>query len=303
MPRYIYPPDTDSDTTINGDNISQEATGRYLGRHTSSIDNASQSDTASDEAIELQRFGQVHQLPNTDNDVASIGNISEEAMQRYLGEHTGSIVNASQSDTASEEAKELRGLAQVHQLPNADNDVASIGNVSEDAMGRYLGEHTGSIVNASQSDTASEEAKELRGLAQVHQLPNADNDVASIGNVSEDAMGRYLGEHTGSIVNASQSDTASEEAKELRGLAQVHQLPNADNDVASIGNVSEDAMGRYLGEHTGSIVNASQSNTASHEAIELQALAQVHLPPNTDNVQDDALSFYDNVEYIKGEAD
>ena len=62
-------------------------------------------------------------------------------------------------------------------------------------------------------------------------------------------------------------------------------------------------MGRHLGRHTSSIDNVSQSDTASNEAIELQALAQVHLPPNTNNVQDDALSSYDNVEFIKGGTD
>ena len=62
-------------------------------------------------------------------------------------------------------------------------------------------------------------------------------------------------------------------------------------------------MGRYLGRHTSSIDKASQSDAASHEAIELQALHQIHLPPNTDNVQDDALSSYDNVEFINGGTD
>ena len=56
---------------------------RYLGEHTSSIDNIFQSDTASDEAIELQGFSQVHQPPNTDSDIVSISNINEEIMQRH----------------------------------------------------------------------------------------------------------------------------------------------------------------------------------------------------------------------------
>ena len=141
-----------------------------------------------------------------------------------------------------------------------------------------------------------------------------------------EASDRYMGAYTGSIDSMNQSDNASDEgtedvhsdhidlnttgyqtmesfsckAIELQTFAQVCQPPNTDSDAASIGNVSEEAMGRYLGRHTCSIYNASQPDIASHEAIELQALDQVHLSPNTDNIEDDTLLFYDNVAYING---
>ena len=229
--------------------------GRYLGRHTSSIDNVSQSDTALDEAIELQGFAQVDYPPNTGSNVASIGNVSEDIMQRYLGEHTGSIDNASQSNTAPKEAMVLQGFAQVHRTPNADNDVASIGNISEEALGRYLGRHTSSIDNASQSDTATG----LQGFAQAHQPPNTDSDVASSGNVSEEAMQRYLGEHSGSQHSTCQSDTASHEG---------------------VWNVHNDQINNTGYEATGSV---------SHEDIEMQVLPQMHQLPNTDNDDSDVL--------------
>ena len=278
------PPDTESDTTVNTDNISEEAMGRYLGRHTNSIDNASQSDTASDEAKELRGLAQVHQLPNADNDVASIRNVSEDAMQRYLGEHTVSTQGASQSNTASHEgvgnvqndqtnntgyetmgivsheAIALQSFVQVHKPPNTESDVTiNTDNVSEEAMGRYLGRHTSSIDNVSQSDTASEEAIELQGFARAHQPPNTDSDVASIGNISEDAMQRYLGEHTVSTQGASQSDTASHEG---------------------VVNVQNDQINNTGYEITGSV---------SHEDIEMQVLPQTHRLPNTDNDDSDVL--------------
>ena len=78
--------------------------------------------------------------------------------------------------------------------------------------------------------------------------------------------------------------------------------------VDDIGEVSEEGMARYLGRDTDSMNSFSQSaiisdseylhnnqgnNAAcqnilsvSHEAIELQVLAQVHLPPNIDNDND-----------------
>ena len=122
-----------------------EASDRYMGAYTGSIDSMNQSDNASDEgtedvhsdhidlnttgyetmesfsceAIELQTFADVHQPRNTESDAASIGNVSEEGMQRFLGEHTGSVHGASQSDTASHEARELQALAQVHLPSNA----------------------------------------------------------------------------------------------------------------------------------------------------------------------------------------
>ena len=331
------PPNTDSDTTINTDNISQEAMGRYLGRHTNSIDNASQSDTASDEAKELRGLAQVHQLPNADNDVASIGNVSEDAMQRYLDEHTGSTQGSSQSNTASHEGVgnvqndqtnntgyETKGSVSheavalqsfVHKPPNTESDITiNTDNISEEAMGSYLGRHTSLIDNVSQSYTASEESIELQGFAQAHHPPNTGSDIVSISNIDKEIMQRYLGEHSGSQHSTCQSNTASHER-----VGNVHndQINNTGHEATGsvshediemqvtvdTDNVSEEAMGRHLGRHTSSIDKAPQSETASHEAIELHALAQVHLPPNTDNVEDDALSFYDNVEYIKGEAD
>ena len=133
------------------DNASiEEATGRYLGRHTSSIDNVSQSDTASDEAIELQGFAQVHHPPNTESDVASICNISEEIMQRYLGEHTGSINSASQSNTFSHER---------------------VVNVHNDQIDTTGYEASGSV---------SLEDIEMQVLPQTHQLPNTDNDDSDV---------------------------------------------------------------------------------------------------------------------------
>ena len=337
---------TEGDTTINTNNtgsgvasignVSEEAIQRYLGRHTSSIEGASQFDTASDEATGLQGLAQVHQPPNTDCDVASIGNVSEEAMDRYLGRHNGPIDNASQSDIASDEATGLQGIAWVHHLPNTDSDVASIGNVSEEAMQRYLGRHIGSIDNASQFDPGSQEgvgnehnntgyetmssvsheAIALQSFAQVHKPPNTECDVTiNTDNISEEAMGRYLGRHTSSIDNIFQSDTASDETTGLQEFAQVHHPPNIDSDVISISNINEEIMQKYLGEHTGSINCASQSNTASHEgignihndqinntgyeatgsvsneAIAQQLLIQVSQPQNIES--DDSDVFYD----------
>ena len=275
------PPHTKSDTTINTDNVSEEAMGRYLGRPTSSIDNASQSDTASEEAIRLKGFAQVHQPPNTDSDVASFGNVSEDAMGRYVGENTGSVHSAFKSEPGSQEgvgdlhnsttgyepagsvsneADALQSFALVHQPPNVDSDVTiDTDNIREEAMGRYLGRHTSSIDNVSQSDTASEEAIELQGFSQVHQPPNTDSDIVSISNISEEIMQRYLGEHSGSQHSASQSDTASHEG---------------------VGNVHNDQINNTGYEATGSV---------SHEDIEMQVLPQVHQPPNTDNDDSDVL--------------
>ena len=347
--------------------------GSGLGRSVGSIHSIRQSDNASDEgsedvysdhidlnntgykttgsvsheAIELQAFADVHQRPNTESDVpidtdnadntgsgvASIGNVSEEAIQRYLGRHTSSIDNASQSDTASDQAIELQGFSQVHQPPNTESDVASVGNVSEEAMGRYLGENTGSIDSASQchpgsqegvgnlhnntgyetSGSVSREANALQSFAQVHKPPNTESDITINTDNISDATGRYLGRHTSSIDNVSQSDTASDEAIELQGFAQVHHPPNTDSHIVSISNISEEILRRYLGEHTVSIDNASQSDTTSHEgigdvhndqinntgyeatgsvsheAIALQSFVQVHQPPNTDSVDGDVL--------------
>ena len=225
-----------------------------------------------EEANALRRSSSSHWDSTTD-----IGNVSESV---------GSIHSISESDNASDEraedvpsdhidlnntiyqtmgsvsheAIELQAFADVHQRPNTESDTTiNTDNVSEEAMGRYLGRHTSSIDNTSQSDTASDEAIELRGLAQVHQLPNADNDVASIGNVSEDAMQRYLGENTGSTQGASQSNTASHEG---------------------VGNVQNDHINNTGHEATGSV---------SHEDIEMQVLPRAHQMPNTDNDDSDVL--------------
>ena len=151
-------------------------------------------------------------------------------------------------------------------------------------MGRYLGENTGSIHNASQSDpgtqegvgnlhnntgyeatgSVSHEATGLQSFAQVHKPPNTESDVTiNTDNISEEAMGRYLGRHTSSIDNVFQSDTASVEAIQLQGFSQVHQPPNTDSDIVSISNTSEEILRRYLGEHTGSQDSAS-SPTLPH---------------------------------------
>ena len=134
-----------------------------------------------------------------------------------------------------------------------------------EASDRYMGAYTGSIDSMNQSDNASDE-----GTEDVH------SDHIDLNTTGYETM-----------------ESFSCEAIELQTFAQVHQPPNTESDAASIGNVSKEAMGRYLGRHTCSIYNVSQSDTASHEAIELQALHQVHLLPNTDTIQDDTLSFYD----------
>ena len=301
--------------------------------------------SVSHEAIELQAFADVHQLPyidsdttiNTDNTnntgsgVASIGNVSEDSKQRFLGEHTGTIDNA---DTASHEAIELQGFSQVHQPDNTDSDVASVGNIGEEAMGKYLGENTGSMHSASHSDpvlqegvgklrnntgyettgSVSHEAVVLQSFVQVHKPPNTESDVTiNTDNISEEATGRYLGRHTSSIDNVSQSDAASDEAIELQGFSRVHQPLNTDSDIVSISNISEEIMRRYLGEHTGSQHNTCQSDTASHEGvvnvhndhinntgyeskgsvshedIEMQVLPQAHQLSNIDNDDSDVL--------------
>ena len=311
--------------------------------------------SVSHEAVELQAFADVHQLPyidsdttiNTDNTnntgsgVASIGNVSEDSKQSGTWvRHTGTIGNASQSDTASHEAIELQGFSQVHQPDNTDSDVTSVGNVSEEAMGRYLGANTGSLHSAFESDPGSQEgvgnlhnntgyeatgsvsheATGLQSFAQVHKPSNTQSDVTiNTDNISEEAMGRYLGRHTSSIDNVSQSNTALDEAIELQGFSRVHQPPNTDSDIVSISNISEEIMRRYLGEHSGSQHSTCQSETTSHEgvgnvhndqiintgyettgrvsheALEMQVLPQAHQVPNTDNDDSDVLSNEPNV--------
>ena len=210
-----------------------------------------------------------------------------------LDRSVGSIHSISESDNASDEGSE--------DVPSDHIDLNNTGYQT-----------TGSV---------SHEAIELQAFADIHQLPNTEGDttintnntgsgVASIGNVSEEAMGRYLGRHTSSIDNVSQSNTASEEAIELQGFARAHQPPNTDNDGASIGNISEEIMQRYLDEQTGSINSASQSNTSSHEGvgdvhndqinntatgsvshedIEMQVLPQTRQLPSTDSVDSDVI--------------
>ena len=180
-------------------------------------------------------------------------NASDEGSEDVPSDHIDlSNTGYQTTGSVSHEAIELQAFADIHRRPNTDSDTTiNTDNISQEAMGRYLGRHTNSIDNASQSDTASDEAKELRGLAQVHQLPNADNDVASIGNVSEDAMQRYLDEHTGSTQGSSQSNTASYEG---------------------VGNVQNDQTNNTGYETKGSV---------SHEAVALQSF--VHKPPNTES--------------------
>ena len=299
--------------------------------------------SVSHEAIELQAFADIHRPPNTESDTTNntdnadntgSGNVSDEAMGRFLGEDIGSIDNASQSDTASDEAIELQGFSQVHQPPNTDSDVVSVGNISEEVMGRYLGENTGSVHSAFKSEPGSQEgvgklrnntgyettgsvsheAVVLQSFVQVSQPSNTESDVTiNTDNISEEAMGRYLGRHTSSIDNVFQSDTASEDAIGLESFAQVDHPPNTGSDVASISNISEEILQRYLGEHTGSQHIASQSETTSHEGvgdvhndqinntgyeatgsvshedIEMQVLPQAHQLPNTDNHDSDVL--------------
>ena len=239
---------SDEDNTTDVGEVSEEGTGRSgsgLDRLVGSIHSIRQSDNASDEGSE-----DVH------SDHIDLSNTGYQT--------TGSV---------SHEAIELQAFAAVHQRPNTKGDtpintdntdstgsgVASIGNVSEEATGRYLGRHTSSIDNVSQSDTASEEAIELQGFARAHQPPNTDSDVASIGNISEEIMQRYLDEQTGSINSTSQSDTASHEG---------------------VGNVQNDQINNTGYEATGSV---------SHEDIEMQVLPQTHRPPNTDSVDSDVI--------------
>ena len=236
------------DITSGVGEVSEEGTGKSgsgLDRSVGSIHSIRQSDNASDEGAE-----DVH------SDHIDLNNTGYQT--------TGSV---------SHEAIELQAFADVHQRPDTEGDttintdntnntgsgVASIPNVSEEATGRYLGRHTSSIDNVSQSDTASDEAIELQGFAQVHHPPNTESDVASISNISEEIMQRYLGEHTGSQHSASQSDNASHE-----GVGNVH------ND--QINNTGYEATGRV-----------------SDEDIEMQVLPQTHQPPNTDNDDSDVL--------------
>ena len=279
-------------------------------------------DSTTDIGNASESVGSIHSISESDN-------ASDERAEDVPSDHIDlSNTGYQTTGSVSHEAIELQGFSQVHQPPNTGSGIASVGNVSEEAMGRYLGENTGSIHNASQSDpgshegvgnlhnntgyettdSVSHEAIALQSFAQVHQPPNTESGVTiNTDNISEEAMGRYLGRHTSSIDNVSQSDTASDEAIELQGFSQVHQPPNTDSDIVSISNISAEIMRRYLGEHTGSQHGASQSDTASHEGvvnvhndqinntgyesmgrdshedIEMQVLPQTHQLSNIDN--------------------
>ena len=180
--------------------------------------------------------------------------------------------------STEEEANASMGSSSSH-----GDSTTDIGNVSESV---------GSIHSISESDNASDERAE--------DVPSDHIDLSNTGYQT-----------TGSV---------SHEAIELQAFADVHQLPNTEGDttfntnntgsgVASIGNASEEAIQRFLGEHIGSIDNVSQSdpgpqeevgnvhNNTSYEttgsvrqeAIGLQSFVQVHQPPNTDSVDSDVL--------------
>ena len=152
------------------------------------------------------------------------------------------------------------------------DDVMS--NVSNIGSERSLGSRRSAIA-AAQSDTASNEsvwnlqfdqrnntgdqavsheAKELHPVAQVQHPPKADDD--TMGNVSIQAFERYLGRDTGSTHGTIHPDITSQE-----------------------GNLSNDEVNNDGYQTTGSV---------SVEAFELQAVAQVHQLPDTDNSDDDA---------------
>ena len=141
---------------------------------------------------------------------------------------------------------------------------------SEEGIAREIGRDRGSIYSMSESDTVSQE------------------EVRNIDNTGKQS--------TGSI---------SDEAIELQVFAQVHPMPNTEN-------VQEDVLGR----DTSSSHSAAQSGTASqegaenlnndeinnsgyqsmgnvsHEAFELQVLAQTHQATND---KDDVLSSDESV--------
>ena len=152
---------------------------------------------------------------NDDNSVRSrssfddIGNVSDDGMKRYLGEHTDSLHSTSQSNTASWES-----VGDFHSNKRKSTGYQTTGSVSHEAI-------------------------ELQAFADVHQPPNTDTDTD---NISEEAMGGYLGRHTSSIDNSSQSDIDSDEDIGLHEFAQVHHPPDTDNNAASISNVSEEAV-------------------------------------------------------------
>ena len=204
------------------------------------------------------------------------GEMSEEGMARYLGSSIESIDNDSQREarnleddqvnntgyqttgSVSHEAIEMQVLAQVHRPPTTDSS-------DDDTPGRDFGINTGYQTTGS----VSEEPVELQALAEVHQPPNFDTDNTDIdalsteatintGNVSWEGMERYRDGQTSSIESFNQSDSVSQ--KEARHL---------DNDDI------DDNMGYQT---TGSI---------THEATELQAMAQVHQPPDTDNIDEE----------------
>ena len=146
------------------------------------------------------------------------------------------------------------------------------GEVSEEGMDRYLGGDTDSVHSMSQSDNVSQEearnidntgyqttgsvsheAIELQAIVQVHQPPNTDGDTTE---VSEEGMERELGRETSSI----------------------HSIARSDNEEAT--NIENDEINNTGYQTTGSV---------GHEAIELQAIAQVHQQPNTDTEGSDAL--------------
>ena len=207
------------------------------------------------------------------------GEISEEGMARYLGSSIESIDNDSQREarnleddqvnntgyqttgSVSHEAIEMQVIAQVHHPPDTDSS-------DDDTPGRDIDINTGYQTTGS----VSEEAVELQALAKVHQPPNFDTDNTDIdalsteatintGNVSWAGMERYRDGQTSSIESFNQSDSVSQE--EARHL---------DNDDIN------DNMGYQT------------TDSITHEATELQAMAQVHQPPNTDNIDEEEVA-------------
>ena len=166
-----------------------------------------------------------------------------------------------------------------------ENVTTDIGNVSDEGMERYLGGHTGSVGSISQSNgtigegvegaqndqvnntgdqTVSHEAIEMQIFKQVQKprdtdAPLTDDAISYVSNApsTDDTM---------SIV----SDVGSE-----RSLVSQHSA--AQSDTAShegIGDVQFDQVNNTDGQ---------TASSTSYQDIELQAMAQVQHPTNTDD--------------------
>ena len=262
--RFVPPTTTATeDENISTDigEVSEEGMGRYLGGNTSSIGTINQPDGILDEGAEVVHNGKVNST----------------------GKQTGS----------SHEAIEMQVFEQ-EQLPHQSGDIDDDGPLTDDTTSYINNSLSTDDATSNVSSVGSEES-----LGSQHSAIAAQSNVAShegFGNMQFNQRNN-TGDQTVS--------TKSHEAIEMQAMAEVQHLPKADDD--TITNASNEGLKKCLGRKTGSIQNTTHLHTASldsnlpndqanntgdqtvsHEAAELQAMAQVLHPPNTDNSDDDA---------------